>query len=138
MKKILTIIAVLCFGLSGYGQGMKLFIKDLQTPKKVAQLNITAAELITEETGGRVNATVSYYLITRNQDAKSPLIVDAINRGRAFRSGGLKIPINADQISRHVFSQLYLSDYSSSSSQGQLSTETFRVYFESEDVEILD
>ena len=138
MKKLLTIIMALSLGLSGYSQGMKLFIKDLQTPKKVAQLNITSAELVMEETNFRNNSTSGYYVITRNQDAKSPLVADAANTGRAFQSGGLRIPINANQVSRHVFSQLYLSNYSSSSSQGQSSTESFRVHFESEDVEILD
>ena len=79
--------------------------------------------------GGRPSqATAQAYVITRSMDDHSSVIEDAADRGRAFNAaviGSGSGSIRLDNV--------YLSSYSVSISGGQ-STETFKVHFQSQDV----
>ena len=86
-------------------------------------------EAAASSSGGRPSQTTAQaYVITRAMDEHSSVIEDAADRGRAFNAaviGSGSGSIRLDNV--------YLSNYSVSISGGQ-STESFKVHFQSQDV----
>lgn len=136
MKKLLFIFSLFLICNTLYAQNVELQIQGLISPKKTTQVNVLSANLetVTLQNHRGVAYDAEVYVVTRNQDNRTPSIVEAINKGRQFPEIFINIRMANGTTIMHKLTRAYLLNYTSQNNSGQDPTEEFYINFQSHEV----